>query len=136
MTRRGVVHTLDSFFAAIIIVTALLYASQIPRERDYLEDENLDALGMQTLVRLDGDGVLGRLVDDNDWDGLERAIRVALPTWVSFNATVFDEQGAIINNHSISNGGLLGRRVESLEYPISVESGSCPIYRLRLQIGG
>jgi len=39
MSRRGVVHTLDSFFAAVIIVTALLYASQFPRERGYLGDK-------------------------------------------------------------------------------------------------
>jgi hypothetical protein len=136
MSRRGVVHTLDSFFAAVIIVTALLYASQFPRERDYLEDKNLDVMGMQALVRLDGNGTLGRLVDSGSWDDVELALRMALPTGVSFNLTVLDEQGDTVNTRVVSNGGLLGRKIESVEYLLAVESGDCPLYRLRLQLGG
>ena len=136
MTRRGVVHTLDSFLAAVIIVTALLYASQFPRERDYLGDKNLDALGMQSLVRLDGNGTLGRLVDSGSWDDVELVLRMTLPTGISFNLTVLDEQGTIVNDRAISNGGLLGRKIESVEYLLAVESGDCPLYKLRLQLGG
>jgi hypothetical protein len=136
MSRRGVVHTLDSFFAAVIIVTALLYASQFPRERDYLEDKNLDVMGMQALVRLDGNGTLGRLVDSGNWDDVELVLRMALPTGVSFNLTVLDEQGDTVNTRVVSNGGLLGRKIESVEYLLAVESGDCPLYRLRLQLGG
>ena len=136
MSRRGVVHTLDSFFAAVIIVTALLYASQFPRERDYLEDKNLDVMGMQALVRLDGNGTLGRLVDSGSWDDVELVLRMALPTGVSFNLTVLDEQGDTVNTSVVSNGGLLGRKIESVEYLLAVESGDCPLYRLRLQLGG
>jgi hypothetical protein len=55
---------------------------------------------------------------------------------VSFNLTVFDEQGYAVNDRFISNGGLLGRNVESLEFLLAVESVSCPMYRLRLQLGG
>jgi hypothetical protein len=136
MSRRGVVHTLDSFFAAVIIVTALLYASQFPRERDYLWDKNLDAQGMQALLRLDGNGTLGRLVDSGSWDDVELILRMTLPTGVSFNLTVLDEQGGIVNDRAISNGGLHGRKIESVEYLLAVESGECPMYRLRLQLGG
>lgn len=136
MTRRGVVHTLDVFLAAVIIVTTLLFASQMPRERDYLEDTGIDSLGMQALLVLDSNGTLGRLVDSGDWDGLELALRVILPTRVSFNLTVIDEQGTVINTWEISNGGVTGRRIESVEYLLAVESSSCPLYRLRLQLGG
>ena len=136
MSRRGVVHTLDSFFAAVIIVTALLYASQFPRDRDYLEDKNLDVMGMQALLRLDGNGTLGRLVASGNWDGVELVLRMALPTGVSFNLTVLDEQGDTVNTRVVSNGGLLGRKIESVEYLLAVESGDCPLYRLRLQLGG
>ena len=136
MSRRGVVHTLDSFFAAVIIVTALLYASQFPRERDYLEDKNLEVMGMQALVRLDGNGTLGRLVDSGNWDDVELVLRMALPTGVSFNLTVLNEQGDTVNTRVVSNGGLLGRKIESVEYLLAVESGDCPLYRLRLQLGG
>ncbi|MBC8225115.1 hypothetical protein H8E65_11030 [Candidatus Bathyarchaeota archaeon] len=136
MTRRGVVHTLDVFLAAVIIVTTLLFASQMPRERDYLEETGLDSLGMQALLMLESNGILGRLVDSGDWDGLELALRVVLPTRVSFNMTVIDEQGTVVNTREISNGGVSGRRIESVEYLLAVESSTCPIYRLRLQLGG
>jgi hypothetical protein len=136
MTRRGVVHTLDVFLAAVIIATTLLYAAQMPRERDYLEETGLDIVGMQALLGLDSNGTLGRLVDGGDWDSLERALRVTLPTRVSFNLTVIDEQGNVINKREISNGGVTGRRVESVEYLLAVELSTCPLYRLRLQLGG
>jgi len=136
MTRRGVVHTLDVFLAAVIIVTTLLFASQMPRERDYLEDTGLDSVGMQALLGLDSNGTLGRLVDRADWDGLERVLRMVLPTRVSFNLTVIDEQGIVVNDREISNGGVTGRRIDCVEYLLVVESSTCPIYRLRLQLGG
>ena len=136
MTRRGVIHTLDVFLAAVIIVTTLLFASQMPRERDYIEETGLDSIGMQALLMLDSNGTLGRLVDSGDWDGLELALRAVLPTRVSFNLTVIDEQGNVVNTREISNGGVSGRRIESVEYLLVVESSACSIYRLRLQLGG
>ncbi len=63
-------------------------------------------------------------------------MRVALPSGVSFNVTVYDEQGAIVNDCYISNGGLLGRTVESVDYLVVALSDDCPMYRLRLQLGG
>ena len=108
----------------------------MPRERDYLEETGLDTVGMQALLGLDSNGTLGRLVDGGDWDGLERALRIVLPTRVSFNLTVIDEQGSVVNTREISNGGVSGRRVESVEYLLTVESNTCPLYRLRLQLGG
>jgi hypothetical protein len=136
MNRRGAVHTLDAFFAAAIIATALLYATGIPIERGYMEDKPLEAWGIQALVRLDGNGTLGRLVDARGWEEMERALRIALPVGVSFNVTVFDERGSCLNDRPISNGGLVGRTVKSIEYPIAAVSGACPFYRLRLQLGG
>ncbi len=136
MTRRGIVHTLDAFLATVIIVTTLLFASQMPRERDYLEETGIDSLGMQALLVLDSNGTLGRLVDSGDWDGLELALRAVLPTRISFNLTVIDKQGTVTNTREISNGGVTGRRIESVEYLLAVESSSFPLYRLRLQLGG
>jgi hypothetical protein len=54
----------------------------------------------------------------------------------SFNVTVYDEQGAPVNEDVISNGGLHGRTVESVEYLLAVEEGTCPFFRVRLQLGG
>ena len=136
MTRRGVVHTLDTILAAAIISTVLFYASQVPLELDTSSERPLDVWGMQALVGIDRNGTLGRLVDSESWQDLEELLRVALPSGVSFNVTVYDEQGAIVNDCHISNGGLLGRTVESVDYLVVVPSEECPMYRLRLQLGG
>jgi len=136
MTRRGIVHTLDAFFAAVIIATALLYASQVPTDRDLQDTTPLAAWGMQALLNLDGDGTLGRLVHAESWDELESVLRLSLPSTVSFNLTVFDEGGSIVNEDSISNGGLIGRKVDSVDYMVAVDVEGCPLYRLRLQLGG
>lgn len=136
MPRRGAVHTLDAFFAAVIILTTLLYASQVPRERDYEASASLRARGLEALVRLDGNGTLGRLVDERGWYEIEVLLRLALPSGVSFNLTVLDEGGSVVNDRAVSSGGLVGRTVEAVDYLLAVESAECPFYRVRLQLGG
>ena len=136
MTRRGVVHTLDTILAAAIISTVLFYATQVPVELNMSSEKPLGVWGMQALVGIDRNGTLGRLVDSESWQDLEELLRVALPSGVSFNVTVYDEQGAVVNDCQISNGGLLGRTVESVDYLVAVQSDECPMYRLRLQLGG
>lgn len=136
MIRRGAVHTIDAFFAAVIIATAMLYASQVPREREYVEYEPLGAMGMQVLLMLDSNGSLGRWIDGGDWDKLERALRLSLPSGMSFNLIVYDEKGLVLNGRAISNGGLSGRTIESVEYITASRTVNCPIFKLRLQLGG
>jgi len=136
MNRRGVVHTLDTILAAAIISTVLFYASQVPLELDPPSERPLDIWGMQALVGVDRNGTIGRLVESESWQDLENLLRVALPSGVSFNVTVYDEQGAVVNDCHISNGGLLGRTVVSVDYLVAVPSDECPMYRLRLQLGG
>ena len=136
MNRRGVVHTLDTILAPAIISTVLFYASQVPLEMDMPSERPLDVWGMQALVGVDNNGTLGRLVDSGSWQDLEELLRVILPSGVPFNVTVYDEQGAVVNDCHISNGGLLGRTVVSVDYLVVVPSDECPMYRLRLQLGG
>lgn len=135
-SRRGAVHSLEAFLAAVVIFTALLYSTEIPRERDGGDGRPLEAVGMEALLRLDGNGTLGRMVEGRSWDRLERCLRAVLPIGVSFNLTVLDEEGVSVNDRPISNGGLVGRAVASVEYLLAVESGDCPLYRIRLQLGG
>lgn len=130
------VHSLEAFLAAVIIFTTLLYSTSIPRERDQVEERPLEALGMEALLRLDGNGTLGRLVEARRWDPLELCLRTVLPSGIAFNLTVLDESGIAVNDRLISNGGLVGRTIVSVEYLVVVEEESCPLYKLRLQLGG
>jgi hypothetical protein len=127
---------MDAFFAAVIVLTSLLYASQVPRERGYEISASLRAQGLEVLVRLDGNGTLGRLVDEGGWDEIEVLLRLALPSGVSFNLTVLDEGGSVVNERAVSSGGLVGCTVETVDYMLAAGSAECPLYRVRLQLGG
>jgi len=135
MTRRGAVHILDAFLASLIIATALLYSFQVPLGDIPTETQGLSATGYQVILSLDGNSSLGTLLLSEDWNSIEELLNIALPSGVSYNLTVLDENGFIVNTHPISNGGLKGQNIESVEYLLAVESGGCPIYRLRLQMG-
>lgn len=134
-SKRGAVHSLEAFLSAIIIFSTLLYASYIPRDKDEDCDRSLGAIGIQVLARLDSGKTLGSIVERHDWNLLEQCIRVIIPAGFSFNMTIFDESGDQINDRPISNGGLVGQNIDSVEYLLVVESEDCPIYRIRLQLG-
>lgn len=129
------VHSLEALLSAIIIFSTLIYASSIPRDRDQANLNNLDNLGLNALLKLDADGALGDMVEGREWDGLEMCLRVVIPTGVSFNLTVIGEDGSYINDRPISNGGLIGRSITSVDYLLAIESDGCPLYRIRLQLG-
>ena len=133
--RRGVVHTLEALLAAAVLLSALLYSTYIPRDHGGGRDLELESLGLQVLLTLDGDGTLGQLIEARDWAALEESLRASLPSWISFNVTVYDESGRTVNDRPISNGGLVGWRIVSVEYLCAARSGSCPLYRVRLQLG-
>lgn len=133
--RRGAVHTLEALLSAAVLLSALLYSTYIPRDQGGGRSLELEALGLQVLLSIDRNGTLGRLLEDEDWGSLEEYLRAALPSWVSFNVIVYDESGEVVNDHPISNGGLVGWRVVSVDYLCAARSGRCPLYRVRLQLG-
>lgn len=133
--RRGAVHTLEALLAAAVLLSALLYSTYIPREYGGGRTLDLETIGLQALLTLDGNGTLGQLIEDENWGSLEEYLRAALPSWVSFNVTVYYESGEVVNDHPISNGGLVGWKVVSVDYLCVAKNGRCPFYRVRLQLG-
>ena len=135
MIRRGAVHIIDAFLASLLIAAALLYSFQAPLGDVQTVTQGLSATGYQALLSLDGNSSLGNLILNEDWSSMEELFRMILPSGVSFNLTVLDENGFTVNTRPISNGGLKGQNIESVEYLLAVERGDCPLYRLRLQMG-
>ena len=135
MTRRGAVHTIDAFLASLVVTMALLYTFQAPIEPVIHEYSSINAQGYQILLRLDANGTLGNLIDSSSWGEMETLLRVSLPQGVTFNLTVIDENGALVNDRTISNGGLRGRTIESIDYTLAGQSPDCPLYKVRLQLG-
>lgn len=134
-SRGGTIHILEAFMAGVIIFTTLMYAAAMPRERDRPTGTSLEAVGMETLLMLDGNGTLGSLVETESWESIELCLRSSLPAGVTFNLTVLDETGAPVNDRPISNGGLVGRDMDSVDYLMAVKSSDCPLFRLRLKLG-
>jgi hypothetical protein len=135
INNRGAVHTLEAFLAAIIIFTTLLYSNPISYRRDDRTEKSIESVGMEALLSLDCEGALGRLVEARQWNTIEDCLRSVLPSGISFNMTVISEGGATLNDRAISNGGLVGRTVVSIEYALVGESVNCPFYKIRLQLG-
>ena len=88
---------------------------------------------MQTLIQLDSDGTLGKLIEQNNWTALSDALQLSLPIGVSYNLTVYDENMQQINGVPISNGNLAAN-VAVVEYICASQSLRYHHYTLRLQL--
>ncbi|UCE16328.1 MAG: hypothetical protein JSV12_01555 [Candidatus Bathyarchaeota archaeon] len=93
----------------------------------------MSTLGMQTLIELDGNGTLGRLIDNRNWTAVRDDLKILLPVGVSYNLTVYDDAMNQINNSTIGNG-LKGQKVVSVEYPCASQSLTSDLYLIRLQL--
>jgi len=135
MTRRGAVHIIDAFLASLVIATALLSTVQAPLSEVQPETQGLSATSYQTLLSLDENDSLGQLIVDENWSEIEQLLNIFLPTGLSYNLTVIDENGKRVNDRPVTNGGLRGYNIESVEYLLVVETRFCHLYRIRLQVG-
>ena len=133
--RRGAVHTLEALFATAILLSTLLYSNFASNDQRVWRSFDLEYLGLQILISLDGNGALGSFINKKDWGSLEECLRSMLPPWVSFDLTIYKESKEIMNDHPISNGGLIGLKVVSVDYLCAVRSGLCELYRVRLCLG-
>jgi len=135
MINRGAVHIIDAFLASLVISVALLYTCQAPLGDIQPEPLGFSAIGFQALLCLDKNSSLGKLIVDENWGEMEQQLNLVLPTGMSYNLTIIDENDVIVNDRLVSNGGLREQNIESVEYLLAVERGECPLYKIRLQIG-
>jgi hypothetical protein len=103
--RKGQMRIIETLLASFVIVAALAFMNTMamnPPSSRY-ETSDLEKLGYNVLHNLNEQGVLVRYVYDREWNNLEAALRVSLPTDVYFNLTVIDREGYV--EGSIIYGG-------------------------------
>lgn len=131
--KKGQVRMLEAFLAVLVLFSALLLSLRFSPPTNFDNEKMLSTLGMQTLIELDGNGTLGRLIDNRNWTVVRDYFKILLPVGVSYNLTVYDDTMNQINNSTIGNG-LKGQKVVSVEYPCASQSLASDLYLIRLQL--
>jgi len=132
-SNRGQIRVTEAFLSALIIFSALAISAAFSPPSYNGDQKTLTARGMQTLLQLDSDGMLGKLIDQNNWTTLSEALRLSLPIGVAYNLTVYGEDMQQINTAPISNGNLAGN-VVVVEYLCASQGLQYRSYTLRLQL--
>ena len=131
--NNGQIRVVEAFLSVFIIFSALAICSALSPSSSNSNQKTLAMQGMQALIQLDNDGTLGRMIEQGNWTALSEALQLLLPTGVSYNLTVYDENLQQINSVPISNGNLDGT-VVAVEYVCASQSLQYHSYTLRLQM--
>ncbi|MEM2102389.1 MAG: hypothetical protein QXM22_02610 [Candidatus Bathyarchaeia archaeon] len=131
--NRGQIRVTEAFLSALIIFSALAICSAFSPHPYNGDQKTLTAQGMQALLQLDDDGLLGSLIDKNNWTALSNMLQLSLPLGVAYNLTVYDEDMQQINSVPISNGDLASD-VVVVEYLCASQGFQYRSYMLRLQL--
>jgi len=132
--NKGQIKTLEAFLAVVVMFSALIISTMFSPEANPNNQKSQATLGMQALIELDVNGTLGKLIDQQNWTSIRESLTVLLPIGVSYNLTVYDDQLHSMNNIAISNGNLVGRKVESVQYLCASQSLEPQHYLLQLQL--
>jgi len=124
---------MEAFLSVLLITSALTLSSRLSPLSKNQDNEFLEAVGWQTLIKLDEEGTLDKYVSEKSWNMLRDAVQMLLPLGVSFNLTVYDESMVQVNDVPISNG-LSGDETVAIQYPCTITQDNCRFYLLQLQL--
>jgi len=134
LNNRGQMRTVEAFLAILLLFSAFGITTLISPASNVNNNNTLTTIGMQTLVSMNNDGQLGRLINEKNWTALADALDTLLPLGTSYNLTVYDENLQTINNVSITNGIIPNQNVISIQYPCASPTSQSSYYLLRLQL--
>jgi len=133
--NRGQTRIIEAFLAIAVVFSALITSAvMFPSSPTLTKQKSLASLGMQALIELDVNGTLGKLVAQENWTAIKQSLDVVLPTGVSFNLTVYDENLIQLNSQVIQNTNLLGRETVSVQYFCATQSQNIQFFTLRMQL--
>ena len=132
--NRGQIRIIEAFLAVLIIFSSFAVSSSLTLTQNARKSGDLASAGLQTLMALDSDGSLGKLIDDKNWTAIRGILNTALPIGVCFNLTAYDGQMNQINDVAVSNGILSGQEVASVEYVCASRSPIFRCYLIYLQL--
>jgi hypothetical protein len=131
--RKGAVHVIEAFFAAVLLMSCLAIIPS-PDAAPASTDNHLASTAQNLLVSLDNNGRLGCLIENNDWAGLKSSLASALPLTYWFYLTVYDQNMTCLNPYPISNTGAINNKIASINYVCVSQSSNYAIYVLQLQL--
>jgi hypothetical protein len=131
--NRGQIRVIEAFFAAVLLLSAL---AMIPSETHVggSNDEILHSAAQRTLITLDSDGTLSRLIENGRWTTLRQCVQSLLSPAIWFNLTIFDENMNPINEVQISNGSQINKDTVAADYVCASSGSNYRIYVIRLQL--
>jgi hypothetical protein len=133
--HKGQIRIIEAFLAITVVFSALIIAGiTYPSSPDLSKPKSLASIGMRALIKLDTNGTLGKFISQQNWTALKSALDILLPTGVSFNLTVYDENLNQINGQLIQNTNVLGRETVSVQYACASQSRNVQFWILRLQL--
>ena len=132
--NTGQMRIIEVFLSIILFFSALTVATTLSPGSNLEIDQTLQQVGMNSLLSIDHEGELGRLIDEEDWDSITDALKILLPASVTYNLSVYDRQMLLVNNVSISNGLLSNQDVISVQYPCASSNAKATLYLLRLRL--
>jgi hypothetical protein len=118
----GQIRVIEAFLAVIIVFSAFTLSTNLSTSQNKTDRSDLTSVGLQTLMKLDSDGSLGRYITDGNWTAIRGALEVALPAGISFNLTAYNEHMQPVNTGTILNAGFSGKRTSFIEY-VCVDQG-------------
>lgn len=132
--NRGQIRVIEAFFASVLLLSSLML---IPSDHhmENSNDETLRNVAQRTLITLDGDGTLSRLIENQSWATLRKCVQSLLPspaTW--FNLTILDENMNPINLVQICSGTSISGNIVAAEYVCASSDISFKVYVVRLQL--
>ena len=131
--KKGQVRVIEAFFASILILSCLTLIPAQPTPKN-TSSTSLASLAENTLLSLDSDGHLSRLVANRNWTALRQSIESSLPLTVWFNLTVFDQNNNVLNSYPICDGGAVSRTITSFTYVCGSPDSNFEVYVLQLQL--
>lgn len=131
--NRGQIRVIEAFFAAVLLLSAL---AMIPSETHVgsSNDEVLRSAAQRTLITLDSDGTMSKLIENGSWTTLRQCLQSLLSPAIWFNLTIFDKNMNPVNGIQICSGSLLNEKTVATEYVCASPNSNYRIYIVRLQL--
>jgi len=134
MNSNGQIRIIEAFFAVLIVFGSFAVSANLSVRRNTTKTDDLTSVGLQALLKLDSEGTLAKHIDDKNWTALQNIVNLVLPTGITFNLTVYDEQMQQLNTAIISNGAFNSREIVFVEYVCASQSPVFRCYKVHLYL--
>lgn len=134
LNNKGQMKTVEAFLSVLLLFSAFTITTQILPPSEKSKHNSLETLGLQTLLTVDNNGQLSKLIDEKNWTAITHILNIVLPIGVSYNLTVYNNTQHPVNDIVISNGFISDGNIASIQYPCASSNSQPNYYIIRFQI--